>query len=236
MLSAVFLMGAVFVLNGCASILGVEEATCDPAVDDRCRGGSDTSEGGAAGQADAGSSGQTAGGQGDAGEVDTAPPTKEEACEEYCSDVTQACTDFPQYPNENGCRVVCNNMLPLAGENGGVLEDTLECRATVAKIALDFEEDPEGNCQAAGPMGVGCGDVCEKYCAYMQRFCIEQFELMADDCVEQCREVPRKPSYVHTDVYDNTLECRFIHIQLSIVDSPIRETHCLHAAGNEPCK
>jgi hypothetical protein len=227
-------LSCMLTVTGCASILGVEKASCDPDFDRECRGATDTSDGEVSTPADAGG-GEETGGQIDSGGQGPTPVTKEQACQAYCADITQACTDFPQYLNESGCRVVCNNMLPLADADGGLLEDTLECRAAVAKNAQSFNDDLQGDCQTAGPMGVGCGDECEKYCDYMRRFCPEAFEDMADTCVDDCREVPRKEAYVHTTTYDNTLECRFIHIQLSIVESPNRPTHCRHAAGNAPC-
>lgn len=198
--------------SGCASILGVEEATCSPKFSRACNG--DQAEGGA----------QT-----------PEPPTKEQACEEYCADVTRACGDFPQYLNESGCLVVCNGMLEQSDSDGGLIEDTLECRAAVAKSGIAFDDDPQGACAAAGPMGTGCGDECENYCDYMQRFCPEEFEDVGEECVRDCRKIPRKEAYVHTTVYDNTLECRILHIQLSIQESPRRLLHCTHAAGKTVC-
>jgi hypothetical protein len=223
---------AVAAACGCASILGVEKASCDPTFDPKCDDDGETS--GATGSGDGGRQDQTSS-QPDSGGQVSAPRTKEQACEEYCDDVTLACAEFPQYLNKNGCEVVCNGMLPQADDESGLLQDTLECRAAVAKNGLNFDDDPQGSCSTAGPMGVGCGDECEKYCAYMQLFCPEEFEELADDCVADCEEVPRKDAYVHTSVYDNTLECRFIHIQLSIQQSPSRLTHCGHAAGKSAC-
>jgi hypothetical protein len=225
-------VSVVLAFTGCASILGVEEASCDPRFDDACREGATTGDD----SSEASEEGEPDAGQKDAGGQSSAPPAKEAACARYCADVMEHCTEFPQYLNEDSCNVVCNGMLPLAGGDAGVLDDTLECRASIAGDEAFFSEDPKGSCETAGPMGVDCGDDCVKYCDYMQRFCPEETEILAGDCVAKCRTIPRKDVYVFTNTdYDNTLECRFIHIQLSIQVSPKRLDHCSHAAGESLC-
>jgi hypothetical protein len=213
------IVGVTLVLSACASILGVEEANCDPGFDPACAadaGNVDTTE-----SEDAGEPGEL---------------SQEQVCDAYCTEVGAACTEFPQYLNAGGCNTVCNGMLSLAAPEDGPLDDTIECRATAARTARNFEDDRADFCQAAGPMGVGCGDECTKYCDYMARLCPEAFaEELGEDCISECEDVPRKEIFIQTDTYDDTLECRFLHIQLSIQQSPLRPTHCGHAVGIGGC-
>lgn len=203
-------LGVLFTF-GCSSVLGVEEAQCDPDFDEAC-----------------------------APKRVVKPPTaedREDACESYCEDVIDACEEFPQFNTESGCMTVCQNMYEFDESEDGLLGNTVQCRAQAARVALDFTDGLDGSCVVAGPMGPGCGGTaCENYCAAMERFCEEEFELM-EDCDALCRDVPREVPYTDNFEDSNSLECRVYHIQLSVIQSPSRLLHCGHAAGKPgPCE
>lgn len=215
-------LGLVAACNvGCAAILGVNEAECDPEFDHAC-GEQDVITEPAPTTED---------------EETTAPvdaPTLTEACAEYCELVIEACDEIPQFKTEAGCMTVCEAMYHLS-EDGEASGNTVECRMQAADNALNFSDGIEDNCVSAGPLGPACGGACNNYCEQIERYCPEEFEKMTD-CIDECRDVPRA-DVPYTDGFPsgNTLECRIYHVQLAVVQQPNRLTHCGHAAGRELC-
>lgn len=214
------------IVFGCASIIGVEEANCDPDFDPKCGPtSSDTSD----------VSPETSSTSPETDTRDLAE-LQRQACEEYCADVIDACEETPQFLTESGCMTICENMYSYDESEAGLQGNTVQCRAQSARLALDFADGREQYCVTAGPMGIGCGGTaCDNYCSAMERFCPEDFETIPD-CKAACREVPRSEPYVDSFPNSNSLECRVYHIQLSVVSSPQRLLHCGHAAGRAgPC-
>lgn len=215
---------------GCAAVLDVEEAKCDPEFDKACSGGR----------------GEETTDEETTGEETTEPTEPAapdaaaiavllaDACEEYCQTVIDACEDTPQFKTAAGCQSVCEAMYGF-DEEGETGENTVQCHQQAAENALNFSDDVETNCVAAGPMGLSCGGACDNYCEQMERYCPEEFERM-DDCVDLCRDVPRA-DVPYTDGFPagNTLECRVYHVQLAVLQQPNRLTHCGHAAGTSLC-
>lgn len=234
------LIGSAMALGaGCAAVLDVEDAKCDPDFDEACSGGGDETT-------DDETTGDNTTGEETTGEETTAPPEPAapdaaatadllaDACEEYCQTVIDACEAIPQFKTASGCQSVCEAMYAF-GEDDSAGENTVQCHLQVAENALNFSDGLEDNCVSAGPMGSACGGACDNYCDQMEQYCPEEFEKM-DDCVDLCRDVPRA-DVPYTDQFPagNTLECRVYHVQLAVLQQPNRLTHCGHAAGNSLC-
>lgn len=220
---------------GCAALLGVEEAECDPKVDDACGERDVVTDSVPATEGEATTAPAEAPTTGE--EETTAPVvalTLDEACAEYCELVIDACADIPQFKTESGCMTVCKAMYHLS-EDGSATGNTVECRMQAADNALNFSDGLEDNCVTAGPLGPACGGACNNYCEQIEHYCPEEFEKMTD-CIDECRAVPRA-DVPYTDGFPsgNTLECRIYHVQLAVVQQPNRLTHCGHAAGRSLC-
>jgi hypothetical protein len=229
-------------MPACAQILGVEEAQCTkqgcpgvvaaPAVStgklDRPEAGGGFVDGDVASSSDP-----------DAALDAYAPKDKLQACSAYCRLVTSNCErQLPQYKNETGCNVVCQDVLETATDPNTTQGNTIECRLEEAEAAgAGSNVELLKSCAAAGLMGTTCGGECANYCSFMQSFCPDDFD--ANTCLTTCGEVPRseKP-YSDRLPYADHLECRFAHIQLAAAaaDSEHRALHCGHAAGKVgPC-
>lgn len=216
-------------LAGCASILGIEEATCDPEFDPQC----DPSAGG---RTDDGA---------DDDNGDDVPEVFTELdplCEEYCRTVSEVCTaeeGAQQYASEQACVAVCEFGMELGApgdKDEGV--DTAYCRYENALGAGLFGE-LDFDCATAG-LGANdaCGDICDVYCRLLNQRCagVSDFPANFEDhaaCVEECQELPRTPDPFDYEVNSgNTLECRLWHVQAAFSNAV---THCPHAAGAPPC-
>lgn len=222
---------------GCASVLGVEEAKCDPEFEAACRAkGANSSDSESSGSPTAPADETTSSPTSDAPDAAALAEQQEVACEAYCRDVIDACEDTLQFETMSGCMTICQNMYVFDDSQDGAQGNTLQCRAQAARTALDFSDGRESNCVAAGPVGQGCGTACTNYCEAMERFCPEDFEAFSD-CEELCRDIPRIQPYTDNFPNSDSLECRVYHIQLSVRQSPQRLIHCGHAAGKPgPCE
>ncbi|HTV22326.1 MAG TPA: hypothetical protein VMG12_26745 [Polyangiaceae bacterium] len=240
-------------LAGCAGLLGIEDATCDPSYDPRCTntsvgmltpvggsGGRGVMTGGSSGNggsAVAAGSGGAAGGNvaGAGGAPTMEEPVEESLCERYCDTVAAACTgDNEQYASLMACTAVCN--LLDAGEPGDLNNNTVECRLARAELAQATGE-ASSYCHTAGPGGGGvCGSDCEGFCTLMAAKC----SLMGDyeQCLPLCEDVPNRSDVVETDTYrtaiqsGDSVQCRLYHVSAATLD-PIM--HCSHAAGVALC-
>lgn len=226
-------LGIALLGGGCAAVLDVEEATCDPDFDKACSGGGEETT-------DDETNGDQTNGQDtsapDPGVPDAAATADllADACEEYCQTVIDACEAVPQFKTASGCQSVCEAMY-LFGDDDNTGENTVQCHLQAAENALNFSDGMEDNCVSAGPMGLSCGGGCNNYCDQMEHYCPEEFEKM-DNCIDLCRDVPRA-DVPYTDGFPagNTLECRVYHVQLAVLQQPNRLIHCGHAAGNSLC-
>jgi hypothetical protein len=236
---------------GCAGLLGIEDAVCDPRFDADCAtvsipplspagiggmtmaaAGAGAGAGGIASGAGGSSSGAGAGGS---PVDDGSEPAELSLCERYCNTIATACpAPNEQYASPGACRAVCAKLDP--GEPGDFGENTVECRLGRAELARDTGE-PGTYCFSAGPGGSGvCGSDCEGFCTIMADVC----ELMGsfEECLPQCEMVPNLSGPPDNVTYDisvqagDSVQCRLFHVSAASLD-PI--THCGHAAGSTPC-
>jgi hypothetical protein len=238
-------------LSGCAGLLGIEEATCDPDYDPSCAGrsvgmlmpsagsGGSSPAAGAGGGAGAGGSagaGGTGGdGAGAGGALGMGLPVEPPLCERYCDTIATACTeDFEQYASPMACRALCALLDP--GEPGDFSGNTVECRLARAQLARATGEQPP-YCHTAGPGGGGvCGTDCEGFCTIMAQKCtlMGSFE----ECLPLCSAVPNltdeDDSLTYATAIQNgdSVQCRLYHVTAATLDSRI---HCSHAAGVALC-
>jgi hypothetical protein len=241
-------------LAGCAGLLGIEEATCDPSYDPRCAGrsvgmlmpsagsGGSLQAAGAAGNGgaagNAGAAGRGGAGGGDRGGAGGAPETdvpEPPLCERYCDTIAAACTgDNEQYASPMACRAVC--ALLEAGEPGDFSGNTVECRLARALLARGTGE-PAFYCHSAGPGGAGvCGTDCEGFCTIMARQCTQMGAF--EECLPLCDAVPNLTdedesiTYATSIMGGDSVQCRLYHVSAATLDA---RTHCSHAAGVALC-
>ncbi len=226
---------------GCAGLLGIEDATCDPDFDARCRQGSislpSSGAGGGLGES-AGSAGleiegSAAAAAGSTPALGVEPPAGT-LCDRYCQAMAANCVETDQqYVSPEACLAVCERLDPgEPGDSGS----TVECRLARAELAARTGE-PWDYCPAAGPGGAGiCGSDCEGFCAVMTATCEQLGSLEA--CMGACAMVPdlsRPPTnatYNTTQQSGNSLQCRLFHVTAASLD-PVG--HCVHAAGIAVC-
>lgn len=228
---------------GCAGLLGIEDATCDPDFDTRCRQGSISLPGSSAGggsSANAGSAGVEIEGSGVAAMAGSTSslgvePPAGTLCDRYCQAIAANCVETDQqYVSPEACLAVCERLDP--GEPGDLSGNTVECRLARADLAASTGE-PWDYCPAAGPGGAGiCGADCEGFCAVMTATC-EQFGSL-EACMGDCGMVPdlsRPPTnatYNTKQQSGDSLQCRLFHVTAASLD-PVG--HCVHAAGIAVC-
>lgn len=238
-------------LVGCAGLLGIEEATCDPDIDPRCAGrtlsqltpaGSGGSTAGAGGLAAAAGNGGDAGAAGGGmlelgGAGGASAPVEPPLCERYCDTIMSACTgENEQYASPMACRAVCGLLAP--GSPGAFGENSVECRLARAELARATGE-PASYCYTAGPGGGGvCGTDCEGFCTIMAQMCTLMGSF--DECLPQCEQVPNLAeedpdeavTYGTAIQNGDSVQCRLYHVTAATLDS---RTHCSHAAGVALC-
>lgn len=149
-------------------------------------------------------------------------------CEEYCDQITAACTeDNAMYSNDGTCLDVCRE-LP-AGRDGDINGNSLACRAFYLS---NVAESPDTNCRYAGPGTSGkCGGSCENFCFLAQRVCTGEQSQWANQatCVQDCQDFQQNADdYVAGAIGDN-FACRLYQVTLA-ADNPI--DHCRNI-GNE---
>jgi hypothetical protein len=236
----------------CAAVLGIEDASCDPAYDMDCRGAaavplfpSGSGGEGGDGVASAGSAGESAGGStpvgagGSAGNAGSSSAAEEPLCVRYCRTVAANCTeDYRQYASEDTCLAVCASLEPGApfAATANPSGNTVECRLARAVLAARTGE-PVDYCFSAGPGGGGvCGNDCEAYCDIMTDTCEELGG--REDCLSACQLIPDRSAPPESLLFStavqagDSLQCRLFHVSAATVD-PVG--HCVHAAGMAVC-
>jgi len=195
-------------LASCQTILDIEDAEVDPALD--------------------GSEEQPAQVGGSGGSTDPAGTV----CERYCETVTQTCTGaFAQYTTYANCLSVCELLPP--GSPGDDSGNSAQCRLQAAGQA---PLEPSYYCPAAGPGGNGvCGSNCEAVCALLGSLCEADDDV--EDCAKSCAEVEDKQTYsVAPDLglfEGKHVQCRLYHA--TVAAETDTEQHCQHALGSSPC-
>ena len=222
------LLIAVFPAFGlaCEAILGIEDASVDPALaGESTTGGAAPATGGSAG-ADVSHGGDSTGGGGAAPDL----------CAQYCATVMASCTGpFAVYTTAESCLAVCEQ-LP-AGSEGDEIGNSGHCRLRHAESA---PAEPLNYCPIAGPGGNGiCGGNCESLCTVAQGVCTGDLQPWsgAIACQNDCAGVPDLATY-STDpdaaMYKGDhVQCRLFHLSSAAVKDP--EIHCPHVAGAPPC-
>lgn len=240
---------------GCASILGIEEATCDPDFDEACEAGTSTFEDDDGLTDDDGADDDTL--NDDDGADDDTPNDDDGAdddlanvvftdiddlCDAYCAEVNEACTAedrIQQYSSVTACRTVCSAAMAL-GEPGDDGVDTAYCRFENSRNVGIFGEVEE-DCAGAGLGGNdACGPICEVYCDLLAAACseastVEDVTIVHDHeaCITECEQLPRTPDPFQFEVTSgNSLECRLWHVQAAFGTAT---THCPHAVGLALC-
>lgn len=144
-----------------------------------------------------------------------APITGSAECEAYCNDVMTACSgQFAAYLSRASCVRTCDAF--PRGEASQ--QNTVECRAQKANIAVTTKE-PASDCPAAGPFGIGaCGSTCDAYCSLLAELCPEEASAVTN-CNASCEAL------LVSKVYDlsklatgDTLECRIHHLSFAALD------------------
>lgn len=205
---------------GCASVLGIEQATLDPKLD---KGGAANSAGGSS------NSGSSNGGSG--GTVDGGGGGKT-LCETYCDTVSAACAgQFEQYVSPPTCMKLCGRLDP--GQPGDDAQNTVNCRLHYAQSAQTAGEKAT-NCSAAGPGGNGvCGTNCEGLCRIALDTCKAQKIFSSTlDCASQCTKLPDLGAYDDSIQDGDSVQCRLYHVSAAQIDPVI---HCMHVAGIVKC-
>jgi hypothetical protein len=162
------------------------------------------------------------------------------SCENYCRLMTQNCKGANlEYSDETKCRRLCDAF--DTGTPGKTGENTLACRQAFAVLA---KEDPEVNCEKAGPLSGGGACVaanCGSFCFLNRSFCsgIAGGFLNDQACSTDCLALPYNPNVpMAGDTDKKTLNCRLYHLEVAIggdEGSPIRRLHCGHTGGDAVC-
>jgi hypothetical protein len=165
----------------------------------------------------------------------TYDPGPSKQCKDYCALAKQVCTGtLALYASDDTCYGICKLLLP--GSSAEPTGDTVACRANQLLLAQQTNEPGSAAlyCPHAGPTTNGtCATNCESYCPLFTAACPTGTE--PDDCVGKCAGLEDTGGFdVNSNYYDDTLQCRFVHISAATVD-PVE--HCPHAAlpANGPC-
>jgi hypothetical protein len=156
-------------------------------------------------------------------------------CKAYCALAKDVCTGTSAlYATDDTCYGVCKLLDP--GDANEPTGDTVACRSNQLVLAQQTNE-PGGAadyCAHAGPAtNDACASNCTTYCSLFHAACPSGVE--PDDCVGKCGGLEDTGSFdVNTNYYDDTLQCRFVHISVATVTPG---EHCPHAAlpANGPC-
>ena len=214
----VLVLSVVPTFTGCASVLGIEQATHDSRLD---KGGA-----GNGGNANAG-----AGGGGASGKT---------LCETYCDTVGANCTDTnEQYESRAVCLRACSRLED--GQPGDDIGNTVQCRLHYAESAASAGE-AAGNCSVAGPGGAQldnpniCGTYCDGLCTLALDTCKgANFRFTSlSECKAACEALPDLGNYNDSIIEGNSVQCRLYHVSAAQIDPII---HCPHVGGDVgPCK
>ena len=227
--------------HGCATIFGMEDASCSDCTVtsvEPSRGASSADASNVAAPADGGAELR------DSGSLPALPPV--DPCVRYCDSITATCQpgsgelpDRRAYLDRDACLEVCPYF-----PTGAAAGNTLECR-------LGLLESPEAVersvvCQAAGRAGQAgadavCGSNCDAYCALMTRVCPAEFSTLAPSCASACAALGDRQAFdvLRDETGGNTVQCRLWHVAVAAscaaADADCRSRHCRHAAGASPC-
>jgi hypothetical protein len=156
-------------------------------------------------------------------------------CKAYCAQAKAVCTGASTlYSTDETCYGVCRLLSP--GDPNEPTGDNVACRANQLTLAQQTNEPggAAGYCAHAGPATNGaCATNCESYCPLFAAACPNGME--PSDCVAKCAGLEDTGGFdVNSNYYDDTLQCRFVHISAATV-APAE--HCPHAAlpANGPC-
>ncbi|HVU02210.1 MAG TPA: hypothetical protein VHE30_10670 [Polyangiaceae bacterium] len=184
-------------LSACTGILGIEQATHDPALD------------------------EPRGGGGQPGDSGGAPKTP---CEEYCATALRNCAGANSlYASSDACLAVCNTF--PAGTAGADSGNSLACRMKYAKLAGTVGE-LDINCPAAGPGGDGvCGTNCEGFCTIALAACPTSTVVNVDSCAGLCARLPDQGGYDASIQKGNSVQCRLYHASAATLDPVVHCPH-----------
>ncbi len=160
---------------------------------------------------------------------DVAPPVPDiptitfPDCQTYCSSVQTACTGAnAQYESVDECLQVCSSGAGIpAGTTGDTSTNTVGCRITYAKAALD---DPDSNCLYAGVSGGNqCGSWCDVLCHLKQHNCAGSVQNIGT-CLVECKVLSTDGTL--GDLDGDTVQCRIEHSRLAGLDENNQDLHC----------
>lgn len=169
----------------------------------------------------------------------TYEPGPSAACKGYCDLAMSVCQGASAlYASLDTCYGVCKLMAP-GDLNEPLDEDTVACRTKQLRLATATNE-PGGAaeyCALAGPATNGaCATNCASYCTLFAAAC--PTGVVPEDCSAKCLGLKDTGGFdVNTNFYDDTLQCRFVHISAATVNASDASEHCPHAAlpANGPC-
>jgi hypothetical protein len=228
----VLLAPALATASGCATLLGMESATCSDCAPetqiDMLEPGEETPD-------DEGSSGGP--------EPPSAPV---EPCEAYCELMVGTCSDASQVPDRpyasrEACLSLCSHIPP--GSTGDTSGNTLTCRASLLQSS-EAQSEPELVCEGAGRGGQAgmrpvCGSNCDAYCSFMESVCPEYVADLAGGCAAACSSLPDLYAFdAMRDRRGNSVQCRLWHVGVAADcggDPECRNRHCEHAVGINEC-
>jgi hypothetical protein len=263
--SSMGVASSVLLALGCASVLGIEDATCDVEFDEACAssvtasnlpapgavggtggapasvspagsgGGAPVVGGGAAGASALAGAGGGVASAGSGGSGGAAP-IEAPLCDRYCETVATACTGAnEQFASLDACLAVCERLDP--GSPGDVAGNTVECRLARAQLA-ERTGEASNYCSSAGPGGGGaCGEDCEGYCTLMAETCPSALGTF-EACLPVCADVPDLSGPPSNVVYNTSVQDgNSLQCRLFHVTAATLDpiAHCVHAAGLAPC-
>jgi hypothetical protein len=158
-----------------------------------------------------------------------------DVCKQYCDLAQSLCTGTSQiYATPDTCNGVCRLLAP--GDPNEPTGDTVACRINQLQLAQATNEPNSAAtyCPHAGPATNGaCASNCDTYCSLFHAAC--PTGVLPDDCEQKCLGLEDTGSFdVNANYYNDTLQCRFVHISVATI---MPEEHCPHAAlpANGPC-
>ncbi len=158
----------------------------------------------------------------------TSGPYQEYLSPEVCQ---QMCQFHTAHYDEQGL----NEPVDISPTSAAASGDSIYCRVWHSHAAID---DPQEHCPHAGPLGAYvCGaSPCDDFCSQALQFCGAKSYASFGDCMDACNAdagYPGFPYLMGPDASDlqgngNTLNCRIYHLQNFLkFHDPV---HCTHVA------
>jgi hypothetical protein len=178
--------------------------------------------------------------QGDTGSSDVVtPPTGDPAaCETYCEEVTNICTDAnEQFTSKSICLNYCKTWAGLpAGEDGAQSGNSAACRTYHAGVAAGGAKST--HCPHAGPTGGDtCGTWCDNYCHLALRNCTGALELYKNDaeCRAACATIATDGDNDANE--GDSIQCRINNLILAQTEPGLDAKYCPRGArdGGDTC-